>query len=75
MIDTSVRALELEKATYFTWVNSSFVNWYIRYDETTLRPFFVRNYKHIDKEHFDLAFKKTDEPLLRHNSSKDTEEK
>jgi len=56
-------------------VNSSFVNWYIRYDETTLRPFFVRNYKHIDKEQIDLAFKKTDEPLLRHNSSKDSEEK
>ena len=30
----------------FSWPNSSFVKWFSKYDETTLRPFFIRKYNH-----------------------------
>jgi hypothetical protein len=26
------------------WVNSKFVNWFVEFDETKLRPWLIRNY-------------------------------
>jgi len=27
-----------------SWVNSAFVNWFVKFDEEKLRPFLIRNY-------------------------------
>jgi len=34
----------LGKAEPSNWVNSRFVNWFVIFDETKLRPFLIRNY-------------------------------
>lgn len=33
----------LEKVAYYRWVDSGLVNWYGRFHESTLKPFFIRD--------------------------------
>lgn len=39
--------LEYEEGEPFSWPKSSFVRWFLRIDESTLKPFFIRKYSRV----------------------------
>lgn len=63
--DRSGSVNEYDPDAPFHWPTSSFVRWFVKYDETTLKPFFIRSYDKIqamiEDEYQDLIKAKFDD--------------